>query len=403
MHDSVGAFVPDGLFEIQGAKQGPLTGLTFAAKDIIDVAGRVTGCGNPDWADSHGPAERHAPVVQALLDAGARLVGKTITDELAFSINGQNAHYGTPANVNAPGRIPGGSSSGSAAAVAAGLTELAIGSDTGGSIRVPASYCGLFGLRPSHGRISLEGVMPLAPGFDTLGWFAPNAVLLRRAGEVLLGGSAGDAPAPEGLLIAEDAFDVLEPEARAQLAPWVQRLEARLGAGEPIALGEPGGGLGDWMWRFRLIQGREIWDVHGAWITERQPRFGPDIAARFEWAESIAEEAAAEARRAREDFAQRMHGRLAGGRVVCLPAAPDIAPRTDASPEDVVRNRDRVLCLTSTAGLARLPQITLPLGQLSGCPLGLSLMGGPGSDLSLLAFAESLCGPLSWPPENIGS
>jgi amidase len=380
MHDSVGAFIPDGLFEISGAEQGPLAGLTFAAKDIIDVAGRVTGCGNPDWADSHGPAERHAPVVQALLDAGARLIGKTITDELAFSINGQNAHYGTPANVNAPGRIPGGSSSGSASAVAAGLAELAIGSDTGGSVRIPASYCGLFGMRPSHGHISLEGVMPLAPGFDTLGWFAPNAVLLRRAGEVLLGGSARDAPAPGGLLVAEDAFDLLAPEARAQLAPWVGRLEGRLGAAQPIALGEPGGGLADWMWRFRLIQGREIWGVHGAWITERQPRFGPDIAARFEWAESIAEEDAAEAG------------------VVCLPAAPDIAPRTDAAPEEIARHRDRVLCLTSPAGLARLPQITLPLGQLSGCPLGLSLMGGPGSDLSLLAFAEAFCGPLSWPP-----
>ena len=399
MDDRVGAFLPDGLFDLEGARQGPLRGLTFAAKDIIDVAGRVTGCGNPDWAASHAAATTHAPVVAALLAAGARLAGKTITDELAYSLNGQNFHYGTPTNVNAPGRIAGGSSCGSAAAVAAGLVDLALGSDTGGSVRIPASYCGLFGFRPSHGRVSLDGVMALAPSFDTLGWFAPNATLSRTVGEVLLPDGGGSAPA--SLLIAEDAFALMDGEARARLEPWIARLEARLGAARGVEIGEPGGGLAAWMRRFRVIQAREICAQHGAWIAERKPRFGPEIAARLAWAASVEEAEAAEARRMRAEFTARLAGLLGDGALVCLPTAPNIAPRVDADADALALHRDRVLSLTAPAGLAGLPQITMPLAQLSGCPLGLSLMAGPGGDRMLLDFAQAFCGDLTWPPPAV--
>ncbi len=404
MEDTVGAFLPDGRFDLEGAGEGPLKGLTFAAKDIIDIAGRVTGCGNPDWAASHAAATSHAPVVEALLAAGANLAGKTITDELAYSLNGQNFHYGTPANTNAPGRIPGGSSCGSAAATAAGLVDLALGSDTGGSIRIPASYCGLFGLRPSHGLVSLDGVMALAPSFDTLGWLAPSATLLKAVGEVLLPEGAGAAPA--SLLLAEDAFALMDEDARARLSPWIARLEARLGAaraveiGEIGEIGEPGGGLATWMRRFRVIQAREICAQHSAWIAERKPRFGPEVAARFEWAASIEEAEAAEARRLRVDFTARMEELLADGEILLLPTAPNIAPRIDADGEALATHRDRVLSLTSPAGLAGLPQVTMPLAQHLGCPLGLSLMAGPGADRGLLDFAEAFCGDLSWPPQG---
>jgi amidase len=399
MEDMVGAFVPDGLFDLQGADQGRLKGLSFAAKDIIDVAGRVTGCGNPDWAASHPAATAHAPVVAALLGAGARLAGKTITDELAYSLNGQNFHYGTPTNVNAPGRIAGGSSCGSAAAVAAGLVDLALGSDTGGSIRIPASYCGLFGVRPSHGRVSLDGVMPLAPSFDTLGWFAPDAALLRKAGEVLL--PDGGTPAPRSLMVAEDAFALMDAEARAPLQPWIRRLEARLGPARRVEIGAPGGGLAVWMRQFRVIQAREICAQHGAWIAERKPRFGPEIAARFAWAASVEEAEAVEARQMRAEFTARMEELLSDGALICLPTAPNIAPRVDAEADALARHRDRVLSLTAPAGLAGLPQVTMPLARLSGCPLGLSLMAGPGGDRMLLDFAESFCGDLAWPPPAI--
>jgi amidase len=338
-------------------------------------------------------------VVQALLDAGASLAGKTITDELAYSLNGQNFHYGTPANVNAPGRIPGGSSCGSAAAVAAGLVDFALGSDTGGSVRVPAAYCGLFGLRPSHGRISLAGVMPLAPSFDTLGWFARDAALLRRVGEVLLPDRArGASEAPASLMVAEDAFALMAPAARARLDPWIARLEARLGAARRVELGEPGGGLAAWMRRFRVIQGREITLQHEAWIEERRPRFGPEIAARFALAAGIEEAEAVAASRLRAEFAARMSELLSGGALLCLPTAPDIAPRLDADAESLVQHRDRVLSLTSPAGLAGLPQVTLPVAEVGGCPLGLSLIAGPDGDRGLLDFAVALCGERAWPP-----
>src|SRR3989442_12875541 len=140
---------------MKGASRGPLVGLTFAVKASYDVAGQRTGFGSPDWLRTHDPAGCTAPVVQRLLDAGAHLVGKTHTDELTWSLTGENAHYGAPVNVNAPGRIPGGSSSGSAAAVAGGLVDFALGSDTGGSVRAPSSFCGIYGIRPTHWRVSL--------------------------------------------------------------------------------------------------------------------------------------------------------------------------------------------------------------------------------------------------------
>lgn len=387
--DALGAFVPAPQPRIAGKASGPLAGLTFAAKDIFDVAGFVTGCGNPDWARTHPPAERHAPAVARLLEAGAELVGKTITDELAYSLNGQNFHYGTPTNVNAPGRIPGGSSSGSAAAVAGGLADTALGSDTGGSVRIPASYCGLFGFRPTHGRIPLEGVMPLAPSFDTVGWFARDAQTLRRVGTVLLGGE-GEAGRWRRLLVAEDAFALALPEAKAALAPFVARLVQRLSPAEKI-LAAGSGSLEDWMWRFRWIQAREIMHTQGPWIAATRPRFGPEIRERFDWAATISEAAAAQARDQRERFAQRLAELLGEDAVLCLPTAPGIAPLCSATAEALVAHRSAVLSLTAIAGLARLPQVTLPLARVGGCPLGLSLIAPAGADADLLAFAQAFC------------
>lgn len=388
--DALGAFVPAPQPQMAGKDGGPLSGLTFAAKDIFDVAGFVTGCGNPDWARTHAPAAVHAPVVQSLLDAGAELVGKTITDELAYSLNGQNFHYGTPTNVNAPGRIPGGSSSGSAAAVAGGLADTALGSDTGGSVRIPASYCGLYGIRPTHGRITLEGVMPLAPSFDTVGWFARDAVTLRRVGAVLLGGKEGSAGRWKRLLLAEDAFALALPAAQSVLAPLVERLEQRLTPAEKVVAAEAGS-LADWMWRFRHIQAREIMSTQGAWIAETRPKFGPEIQERFDWAASITETEAGTARAAREDFAARLAALLGEDALLCLPTAPGIAPLCSSDAAELVAHRKAVLSLTSIAGLSRLPQVSLPLARLDGCPLGLSLIAPAGADADLLAFAEAFC------------
>ena len=132
---------------------GPLAGLTVVIKDMYDIAGERTGGGNPDWLAAQQPATKNAAVVQKLLDAGATITGKTICDEFFYSVAGVNAHYGTPVNPRAPDRLPGGSSSGSASAAASDACDFAIGSDTGGSIRVPSSFCGLYGIRTTHGRV----------------------------------------------------------------------------------------------------------------------------------------------------------------------------------------------------------------------------------------------------------
>ena len=241
--DPFNAFCKDSDAFLQGAANGPLSGLTFAAKDIFDVAGHVTGGGNPDWKATHEAAKATAWVVRALVDAGATMVGKTITDELTRGILGENAHYGTPTNPRAPGRVPGGSSSGSAAAVAGELVDFALGSDTGGSVRVPASFCGLYGLRPTHGRIPLDGILLQAPSYDTIGWFARDPDTFARVGAVLLQAEITDTR-PRRVVIAEDAFEVADKAVTDALRP-VAELVAAL-SGESTTQRLTPAGLADW-------------------------------------------------------------------------------------------------------------------------------------------------------------
>jgi len=219
--DTVGAWVPHGRFVVEGQPTGPLAGLRFAAKDLFDVAGHTTGAGNPSWLATHPVATRHSDVVAQLLDAGATLMGKVLTDELAYSLHGDNLHYGTPLNARYPERVTGGSSSGSAAAVTAGLVDFALGTDTGGSTRVPASYCGLWGLRTTHGLVSARGLVPLHPSFDTATWLAADGEVFERVGAVLL--PASDYT-PRRLLVAQDAWELADPvfaqPCRPCATPW---------------------------------------------------------------------------------------------------------------------------------------------------------------------------------------
>ena len=386
-NDRLGAFCRDTHVEITGASHGPLVGLTFAVKDIYDVVGHRTGFGSPDWLRTHGPAARTAPVVQRLLDAGAHLIGKTQTDELTWSLTGENAHYGTPVNVNAPGRIPGGSSSGSAAAVAAAVVNFAIGSDTGGSVRLPASFCGVLGMRPSHGRISLDGVCPLAPSFDTCGWFARDAGVFERVGRTLL---CDDAPAPPAarLLIAKDAMEVAGETVAHELRSALEKVAELVGMPEPVAVAdEP---LTRWMDYFRFLQGAEAWAAHGAWITREKPALGPGVKERFAWAPTVDPADITRAGARREEIARRMAEMLDGRTVLALPSAPGIALRRNSPPNVLDDLRARALPILCIAGLARLPQISLPLAQLDGCPLGLSLIAASGNDTLLLELAGKL-------------
>src|SRR5262245_32535683 len=361
VNDRLGAFCHDTHVEMNGASQGPLLGLMFAVKDIYDIAGHRTGFGSPDWLRTHGPAARTAPVVQRLLDAGARLVGKTHTDELTWSLTGENAHYGAPVNMNAPGHITGGSSSGSAAAVAAGVVDFAIGSDTGGSVRLPASFCGILGMRPTHGRIPLDDVCPLAPSFDTCGFFARDAKFFERVGRTLLSDDA-PAPRPARLLIAQDAFAITGETVAHALRSALDRVAALVGKPEAVTVGdEP---LTRWMDYFRFLQGAEAWACHGEWIRKAQPQFGPGVKERFAWAQTIEPQQVEHARARREEITRRMDTLLAGGAVLVLPSMPGIAPLRDSPPKVVDEVRSRALPILCIAGLARLPQVSLPLATL---------------------------------------
>jgi amidase len=379
-HDPYNAFCRHSHVELGGAPEGPLRGLTFAVKDVFDIAGHRTGNGNPLWLETHALAARTASSVERLLAAGARMVGKTHTDELAYSLNGENVHYGTPTNPNAPGRIPGGSSSGSAAAVAGGLVDFALGTDCGGSVRLPASYCGIYGLRTTHGLIPTDGVVDLAASFDTVGWFARDGETMRRVGDVLL--PAASRFAPKRLLIAADAFAFAGPEVDAALAAAVTRLKAEFADHRevPAFTGDPA----VWPGIFRILQGDEIRIRHSAWIDAHKPSFGPGIAERFRWTRTIDPAEVERTRPLREDVARHMDALLGDDAVLCLPAAPGIAPKLATPMAELEVFRARAFALLCIAGLARLPQLSLPLATMAGCPLGLSLIAPRGADRGLL-------------------
>lgn len=391
MQDPLGAFVPGGQSERQDIAVGPLAGLTFAVKDLFAVAGARTSFGNPDWADSHPAAEADCPLVAACLSAGATLIGRTVMDECAYSLSGRNPHYGAPTNPNAPGRVTGGSSCGSAAAVAGGLADFALGSDTGGSIRIPASYCGLHGLRPTHGALSLEGAVPLAPSFDTAGWFARDAEIMRAVGDVLLPRSPDGLPdEPTGVVLAADAWSLAVPPAQEALAPWRTRLVQRYGDAREIAIGTDDRPLSMWADDFRAIQAREARRVHGDWVATAKPAFGPEMRKRWAFVESVDPAVAEAAETRRHDYIARLVDLTRNGKVICVPGAPDVAPSMSADAEALRDHRGRVLALTCLASLAGLPQIALPWGTCGGLPIALGLIGPAGGDRMLLDVAAAL-------------
>jgi amidase len=381
-------FVPHDLkAPVKGAASGPLAGLTAVVKDMYDIAGTRTGGGNPEWLEKQQPATRNAEVVEQILAAGATITGKTICDEFFYSIAGVNAHYGTPTNLRAPGRIPGGSSSGSAAACGANACDFALGSDTGGSIRIPASLNGLYGLRPTHGRVNLAGAMAMAPSFDTGGWLANAPGIFHRVGIALLRGQVVAAPVNH-LVVASDAFGQADAEVAALGREFLIRTTDALP--QPTEIIAAPNGFDDWREAFRIIQAREVWETFGAFVTQAKPRFGPGIKERMEFAATVTADQARVAHKIAATARAQIRASVPSGTIMALPTAPSIAPSFDLKGDELESFRVRVMRLTCMAGLAGLPQITLPVGTVSGCPVGLSLIGWPGSDEVLLGLAVSL-------------
>lgn len=384
--NTYGAFLDENV-AIPPIKKGVLDEKIFSVKDVFAVENHTNSAGNPDWLRTHQHAKETAPVLKKLLSAGAMLKGMTVTDEMMYSLHGENIHYGTPVNPVTPERIPGGSSSGSAVSVSAKIRDFAIGTDTGGSVRIPAAYCGIFGFRPTHHAIPIDGVIPLAESLDTVGWFARNASLLEKIGNVLLP-PCSEPKKFRRIVIGSDAFSLLPRRLEEELIPMVQNCCDKVDHHERHPITE---NLREWVDVFRVIQGFEIWKNHGEWVTNTNPQFGPGIKERFDMAKSISNEDVKIAKTKRLMIQDEMNDILRDDTLLIIPTTAGETPKIGLDPSEVDVIRQRTMQLTCIAGLNGLPQVTIPI-QRSGNlpPLSLSIIAPRSRDRELLQFVSSL-------------
>jgi amidase len=385
-----GAFVRDGFGALPQrvtSRHATLAGYRLAVKDVFDVAQLRTGAGNPAWAEEQPRAATTAVAVRLILEHGAQWVGKTVTDELTYSLAGINVHYGTPRNPADADRVPGGSSSGSAVAVAAGYADIGLGTDCGGSIRLPASYCGIWGMRPTHGRIAVNGCLTLAHSFDTVGWFTRDSALLAELLSVLTHEVPQQPVAPMRLLVPKDVLPLLDPQAASAFNAAIETVRGRL----TIESFPAGWALDQWASAFRVLQGAEIAQQHGLWAAAHIDSFGADIAARMNSAMQITSDAVSAAQRTRVAAIHQLAQVFAQPRTYfLLPTVPCVAPRFDAPADVVDATRARSLQMLCIAGLAGLPQVSMPWTAFDGAPLGLSIIGARGDDSSVAAVARAV-------------
>lgn len=387
--DPVGALVPHTLKEpMTGSLTGPLAGRSFMVKDLFAIKGCKVGNGNADWYAAAKPAKETAPVILRLLEAGAALTGITVCDEFFYSVLGSNIHYGTPVNAHSPGHATGGSSCGAAAAVAASMCDFALGSDTGGSVRVPAAFCGLYGLRPTHGRIDMAGATPMAPSYDTIGHLARDAALFRDVGRVILNGQRIEAPL-QRLIVAQDMF----ARAEASIDETLWRVLDEIGSALPKLerMDVAGEEFDAWRTAFRFNQGFEIQSTLMPFALSHADGLSPAIKERFEIASRVTPEQAETGREIRAHAARRLHALAQPGTMIAMPSTPTLPPERDVlDGASTVEFRARTLSSTCLAGHAGLPQISIPAGTAAGCPVGLSFIGWKGGDEALLDLAVEL-------------
>lgn len=364
--------------------------LKVAVKDLFHIAGYPTTAGNPDWLKSHAVPTSTSPVINTLLNEGACIVGKTITDELAYSLNGQNIHYGTPVNGIDAALLPGGSSSGSASAVAQGRADIGLGTDTGGSIRIPASYNQLFGLRPSHGVISTEHLVGLAPSFDTVGWMTRDLNTLIKVADVLLATLAKN-PHQDKIRVGYMPQINMLCDQQMSLNKIVEGCKnttnlSVVDVSSVLKLAD----LHKASAAFRILQGAEIWATHGRWIEEYQPTFALDIVERFTWCKGISVEQQAQASELQSQFNAKIAQLFEQVDYILMPTTPGSAPLLTINETDLAAYRNTLLSMTCIAGLAGLPQLQLPLKLQKTGPMGVSILGQKYHDRDLLEFAKTL-------------
>ncbi|MEG3615519.1 AtzH-like domain-containing protein [Isoptericola haloaureus] len=400
----------------QGAWEGPLAGLTVAVKDLFAISGYRIGAGNPTFLDDGRAETSTAPAVSDLLRGGASLRGIARTDELAYSVAGDNVHYGTPPNGALPGALPGGSSSGPASAVATGQAEVGLATDTAGSVRVPASYQGLWGLRTTHGLVPRQGMLPLAQSFDTVGWLTRDGGTLQRVADWCLSYDGSESTEnvygesghdlPWRFVVPTELLAVAEPDTRAALEELVDTL-ARHPEAPAVGTGEVGD-LDEYLTAFRTVQGAEAWRNHGAWLRRHPDAVGPAVAERFRAAAAVTAEQESAARAALSPLAARVHA-LVEDAVLLLPTVPGPAPLRTSGGERVDAVRAATLRLTTPAAVAGLPALSAPLltvpSLLGPAPVGVCLVSRAGTDIALVRLARRLArllGPGDGGPTTTG-
>lgn len=371
---------------VAGAAEGPLVAETVAVKDLFDVAGFGVGAGVPAYLAESPRSVANASAVTALLAAGAAVQGIAQTDEFAYSTAGKNSHYGTPPNAAVAGAIPGGSSSGPATAVASGQVSIALGTDTGGSIRVPASYQGLWGLRTTHDAVARDGLLGLSPSFDTVGWMTRDATTLRAAASASLAG-AGRESIGAGFAIAPALVALASQGVQDAFAATLARLSEAGLTDDLVEVTLPD--VNDLLEIFRTVQSAEAWATHGHWITTHEGALGAEIAARFAFGATIDPETESFAHQALALARERIDS-IVGERVLLLPSASSVAPSTTAGAETIEQVRQSTLRLSCVAGIAGRPALSVPLLTVHGAPVGVCLVGPPDTDVALIALGESL-------------
>ena len=375
--------------DIAPGGRGALNGLNFAVKDMFDLKGRTCSFGTPDWKRTHAPAEETAPAVQRLLNGGAHLKYNACADELACSLDGINIHFGTPVNAQAPDRIPGGSSSGCASLVSRGEVDFALGTDTAGSVRVPASYCGIFGYRPSHDYISADGVCPLGVSFDTVGVFTREAELLERVAAVLLKEEmdySNSEIMPTNLIIPSNFASVLDPAVAPYMMAFVDEVKKRFVTVKEQNFYQHARDVYD---IFSVVRAREAWQAHGEWLQAVKPNLAVTIRQRIYSCREVSDAAYQRSLAARSELLSRSDAVVDSNSFVCLPTTWGYPPLTSAGEGELQDNRNRNIVITTLASCYGFPQITIPIpaGKMKA---GVSIMGAKGSDKALLRFVRDL-------------
>jgi len=386
-YDALQAFVRENHIALKGAGTGELNGLTFAAKDVFKIRGSTYSNGHPDWLRTHEPDDFTSSTIQRLLDQGADMVGKTVCDELCFSISGENWNYGSPFNPHDPRRFTGGSSSGSGAATSGGLVDFALGSDCLGSVRVPASYTGVFGVRPTYNRVPSDGEAEYCPSMDVFGYMASDPDIFKKVSKVML----GEDPQPvkfTKLVIAKDCFNAVNPQIYTDLKPAIDHIAANLSSVEEREISPDG--LDNWIKVFQQVQGYEVWRSYGGWVRKYRPVLSRGPRERLAWASTVTLPEYNAGLAKKLEISKHVRDMLANGEVLVMPTAASVAPMRTAPLEEINATRLQSTYLLCVSPLSGVPQMTLPMVMQDDLPLGLSLLSGFNTDLALANFSGDM-------------